>query len=103
MADISKITIPSGSGTATYNLKDVNAFHSITPSTVTIVPISCVGSYTTSVLGTTALTPVGESQTDFSLDLTGVLNGLSATSQTVATINNLTPSGQVVVIGITAF
>ena len=36
MADISKITIPNGNSTATYNLKDNAALHTVTPSTKSI-------------------------------------------------------------------
>lgn len=102
----------------------MNAGHKYSASTTTITPISNLETYSASTLsdnklssnGTTTydhLTglPVDTSQgsdpnditkTDYKLDLGGVINGLSATAQTAATISGLTSAGQTVVTGISA-
>ena len=108
MADISKITIPDGNSTTTYNLKDNAALHEITPSTKTIIPITGLETYSSTTLGSNELTSLGTvtidstTVTNYKLNLTGVINSLTATGQTAATISGLTSSGQTVVTGITA-
>lgn len=108
MADISKITIPNGDSTSTYNLKDSAAVHGITPSTKIITPVTGLETYSSSTLGSNNLTSLGTitvddtTITEYKLSLTGVINNLTATAQTAATISGLTSSGQTVVTGITA-
>lgn len=108
MADISKITIPNGNSTSTYDLKDSNAIHNGEDfKTKTITPISGLETYQASTLGATNLTSVGTvtinnaSVTKYKLNLTGVLNSLTATAQTAATIDGLTNAGQEVLTGLT--
>lgn len=120
MADISSITIPEGNSTTTYNIKDGSAVHTITPSTVNIIPISGLETYVTTVLGSTDLTSKGTvtlqlgtvsnnvgtnsttTTTNYKLNLSNVIAGLTATAQTAATISGLTSQGQSVVTDITA-
>ena len=100
MADISKITIPNGNSTSTYDLKDSNAVHDNSDfSKVNLIPVTGLSAYSQTTLGATSLTSVGTvtiddtSVTKYKLNLTGVINGLTATGQEAVTINTTIPSG----------
>jgi len=99
MANISKITIPEGNSTATYDLRDSSAVHDTSDfSTVKLVPVTGLTAYSQTTLGVANLTSLGTvtidetSVTKYKLDLTGIINGLTATGQTGITINRDIPA-----------
>ena len=121
MADIKQITIPNGNSTATYNIKDAAALHNANDfSSTTITPISGLETYTTTLLSSSDLTSNGTvtlqlgsvsnnvgtntttTTTDYRLNLSNVIAGLTATARTAATISGLTSNGQTVLTGIAA-
>ena len=105
MADISKISIPNGNGTSTYDIKDSNAVHTVTPQTGNIgsaslaSDITVVNGTTHTTLGANALTNTSGSTTDFKLSLSNVV--VNSTHSTTS-VPNVSVSSATVVTGITA-
>lgn len=99
MANISKITIPEGNSTSTYDLKDSSAVHDNSDfSTIRLVPVTGLSAYTQTSLGASDLTSLGTVTIDgttvnkYKLDLTGVINSLTATGQNALTANRTIPN-----------